>query len=322
MLRKKQLFGKLSKCEFWLSKVVFLGHVILAEGIWIEPKNIEAILQWKALKNVLEIQSFLGLARYYKRFANGFSKIALPMTKLLQKNMPFVWDIWCQDSFEKLKAMLTKALILTLLESRKEFVVFSDASLNGLSCILMQDGKVIAYVSCHLKIDECNYSTHDLALVGMVFALKIWRHYLYGENLKYILSQKKLILRKHCWIELLKDYDCVIDYHPGKTNSVIELTIPDDGKLLAELKIKLMFIEQINEAQLVNAKLVEKMKLAQQSDIESFIIDMNDCLQFHNRIYVPNNVHLKRMILHKAHGGLVFLGIHDLRHDLAHGRVS
>lgn len=231
ILREKQLYRKLSKYEFWLSEVVFLGHVVSADGIRVDPKKIKAIVQWKAPKNLSEVRSFLGLAGYYRRFVNGFSKIALPMTKLLQKNVHFIWDDQCQKIFETLKRMLTEAPVLTLPESGKDFVVYSDASLSGLGCVLMQDGKVISYASRQLKPHERNYPTHDLELAAVIFALKIWRHYLYGErcyiytdhkSLKYLLSQKELNLRQRRWIELLKNYDCVIDYHPGRANVVAD----------------------------------------------------------------------------------------------------
>ena len=110
-----------------------------------------------------------------------------------------------------------------------EYVVYSDASRNGLGCVLMQQGKVVAYASQQLRPHELNYPTHDLELAVVVFALKIWRHYLHGEkcqiftdhkSLKYILSQKELNLRQRRWIELLKDYDFTIEYHPGKANVV------------------------------------------------------------------------------------------------------
>lgn len=231
ILREKQLYRKLSKYEFWLSEVVFLGHVVSADGIRVDPKKIKAIVQWKAPKNLSEVRSFLGLAGYYRRFVNGFSKIALPMTKLLQKNVHFIWDDQCQKIFETLKRMLTEAPVLTLPESGKDFVVYSDASLSGLGCVLMQDGKIISYASRQLKPHERNYPTHDLELAVVIFALKIWRHYLYGErcyiytdhkSLKYLLSQKELNLRQRRWIELLKNYDCVIDYHPGRANVVAD----------------------------------------------------------------------------------------------------
>ncbi|KAA3483986.1 Retrotransposon protein [Gossypium australe] len=127
ILCEKQLYGKLNKCEFWLSEIVFLGHVVSANEIRVYPKKIEAIVQWKAPKNMSEVHSFLGLAGYYQRFVNGFSKIVLPMTKLLQKN-----DDQCQESFEKLKQMLTEAPVLTLPKSGKDFIIYSDAFLNGL----------------------------------------------------------------------------------------------------------------------------------------------------------------------------------------------
>ncbi|XP_052878866.1 uncharacterized protein LOC128285406 [Gossypium arboreum] len=147
ILREKKLYGKLNKCEFWLSKVVFLGHVMLADGIRIDPKKSEAIIQWKVPKNVSEVRSFLSLVRYYRRFVNGFSKIALSMMKLLQKNVSFVLNDKYQQSFETLKQMLTEAPVLTLPESGKDFIVYNDASLNRLGCVLMQNGKVIAYAS-------------------------------------------------------------------------------------------------------------------------------------------------------------------------------
>ena len=139
--------------------------------------------------------------------------------------MRFEWSEKCQASFEKLKTFLTEAPVLTQSTYGKEYVIFSDASLNGLGCVLMQEGKVVAYASRQLKQHEKNYLTHDLELAAIVFALKIWRHYLYEEkcffytdhkSLKYLPSQRKLNLRQRRWMELIKDYDCMIDYYPGR----------------------------------------------------------------------------------------------------------
>ena len=125
--------------------------------------------------------------------------------------------------------MLVDAPILTQPTSGKEYTLYSDASGIGLGCVLMQDGIVVAYVSRQLKPHEKNYPTHDLELVVVVFALKIWQYYLYGEKCriytdhksrKYLLTQKELNLRQRSWSELFKDYDCIIDYHPGKANVV------------------------------------------------------------------------------------------------------
>ena len=173
-------------------------------------------------------------------------------------------------SFEKLKALLTKAQVLVQPQPRKEFVIYSNASLNGLGCVLMQEGKVIAYASRQLKLHEKNYPMHDLELAAIVFALKIWRHYLYGEkcriftdhkSLKYLMSQKDLNLRQRRWLELIKDYELVIDYHPGKANVVADalsrkslfalramgtmLTLSDDGSMLVELRARPLFLQQI-----------------------------------------------------------------------------
>ena len=231
-LRKEQLYAKLSKCEFWLREVSFLGHTVSEEGIRVDPKKIEVIIEWKQSRNVIEVRSFLGLEGYYRRFVNGFSMTAAPRTRLLQKIVRFEWSEKCQASFEKLKAFLTEASVLTKSTYDKEYVIFSDALLNGLGCVLMQEGKVVPYASRQLKPHEKNYPTHDLELAAIVFALKIWRHYLYREkcfiyidkkSLKYFPSQREMNLRQRRWMELIKDYDCVIDYHPGKANVVADV---------------------------------------------------------------------------------------------------
>ena len=145
------------------------------------------------------------MAGYYRHFVKDFSIIAKPMTKFTQKNVKFVWTHECEHCFQMLKEKLVTAPILNLPEPGKHFTVYSDASCVGLGCVLMQDGKVIAYVSRQLKTHEQNYPTHDLELAAVVFSLKIWRHYLYGEScdiftdhrsLKYIFTQKDMNSRQ------------------------------------------------------------------------------------------------------------------------------
>ena len=167
------MYAKFSKCEFWLEEVVFLGHVISAEGVYVDPKKIEAILNWKRPTGVHEVRSFLGLAGYYMRFVQNFSIIASPLTKLLRKNVKFVWNEECQDSFDELKACLTSASVLTLPVMGLEYVVYNDASRNSLGCVLMQQGKVVAYASRQLRPHELNYPTYDLELAAVVFSSKI-----------------------------------------------------------------------------------------------------------------------------------------------------
>ena len=149
-LREKKLYAKLSKCEFWIDQVIFLGHVISQQGIQVDPKKIETVLKWQAPTNVSEIRSFLGLAGCYRRFVEGFSIIAGPLTRLLRKGVTFHWDDHCQRAFEKLKQHLTSAPVLALPSGRGGFVIYSDASYQGLGCVLMQHNRVIAYASRQL----------------------------------------------------------------------------------------------------------------------------------------------------------------------------
>jgi hypothetical protein len=146
-LRDHKLYAKLSKCEFWLKQVTFLGHVISKGGISVDPSKVQDVLSWKAPTSVSDIQSFLGLAGYYRRFIEGFSKISKPMTKLLEKDKQFKWTPACESSFQELKKRLTTALVLVMPDMEKSFSIYCDVSGQGLGCVLMQDGHVVAYVS-------------------------------------------------------------------------------------------------------------------------------------------------------------------------------
>ena len=145
-----------------------------------DPIKIEAIRGWPRPTNVTEVRSFLGLAGYYRRFVEGFSLIVAPMTQLTRKNKKFTWGEEQDRSFLEVKTKLTSAPVLIVPSGTEGFAIYSDASKLGLGCVLMQHGKVIAYASRQLKIHERNYPTHDLELAAVIFALKIWRHYLYG----------------------------------------------------------------------------------------------------------------------------------------------
>ena len=172
-MKEQQLYAKFSKCEFWLDKVHFLGHVVSSEGIAVDPAKIEAVVNWKAPKSVTEVRSFLGLAGYYRRFVEGFSRIAAPMTALTRKGKKYEWTPKCEESFQELKRRLTSAPILILPTEGEPLTIYSDASKVGLGAVLMQNGKVIAYGSRQLKEHEKNYPTHDLEMAAVVFALKI-----------------------------------------------------------------------------------------------------------------------------------------------------
>nr|CAE02079.2 OSJNBa0074B10.7 [Oryza sativa Japonica Group] len=201
MLREHQLYAKLSKCEFRLSEVKFLGHVISAKGVAVDTETVTAVTDWKQPKT------------------------------LLKKEEKFVWSPQCEKAFQTLKEKLVSSPVLILPDTRKDFIVYCDASRQGLGCVLMQEGHVVAYASRQLWPHEGNYPTHDLELAAVVHALKIWRHYLIGnrceiytdhKSLKYIFTQSDLNLRQRRWLELIKDYDVGIHYHPGKANMVAD----------------------------------------------------------------------------------------------------
>nr|GFA75072.1 putative reverse transcriptase domain-containing protein [Tanacetum cinerariifolium] len=209
----------------------FLGHVIDSQGIYVDPAKIESVKYWASPKSPTEIRQSLGLVGYYRRFIEGFLKIAKPITKLTQKKVKFEWGDKQEAAFQLLKQKLCSAPILALPEGSEDFIVYYDASNKGLGTVLMQREKVISYALHQLKIHEKNYMTHDLELGAVVIALKIWRHYLYGtkctvftdhKSLQHILDQKELNMRQRQWMELLSDYDCEIRYHLGKTNVVAD----------------------------------------------------------------------------------------------------
>ncbi|GJY65308.1 putative reverse transcriptase domain-containing protein [Tanacetum coccineum] len=162
LLKKEELYAKFSKCEFWISKVLFLSHMIDSEGIHVDPAKIEAIKYWTSPKSPTEVRQFLGLAGCYQRFIEGFSKIAKPMTKLTQKKVKFEWGDKQEAAFQLLKQKLCSAPILTLPEGSKDFIAYCNTSKKGLGAVLNPREKVISYASRQLEIHEKNYTTHDI----------------------------------------------------------------------------------------------------------------------------------------------------------------
>jgi hypothetical protein len=230
-LRENQLYTKLNKCEFWLKKVSFLGHIISEGGISVDPSKVNDVLSWRTPQNVSDTRSFLGLAGYCRRFIEGSSKISKHMMELLEKGMTFEWTPRRGASFQELKKRLTIAPVLMMPNVERPFSIYYDAFGQGLGCVLMQDVHVVAYASRKLRKHEEKYPTHDLELVAIVHALKIWRHYIIGKrcevysddkSLKYIFTQPDLNLRQRRWLELIKDYDLGINYHPSKANVVAD----------------------------------------------------------------------------------------------------
>nr|ABF95989.1 retrotransposon protein, putative, Ty3-gypsy subclass, expressed [Oryza sativa Japonica Group] len=275
--------------------------------------------------------------RYYRRFIENFSKIARPMTRLLQKEVKYKWTEDCERSFQELKKRLVSAPVLILPDSRKGFQVYCDASRLGLGCVLMQEGKVVAYASRQLRPHENNYPTHDLELAAVVHALKIWRHYLFGnrtevytdhKSLKYIFTQPDLNMRQRRWLELIKDYDMEIHYHPGKANVVadalsrksycnmsegrrlpwelcqefekLNLGIVSKG-FVATLEAKPTLFDQIRGAQVNDPDIQEIKKNMRRGKAIGFVEDEQGTVWLGERICVPENKGLKDTIMKEAH---------------------
>ncbi|KAL0534336.1 hypothetical protein IC582_028626 [Cucumis melo] len=317
-LRDNKLYAKFSKYEFWLKQVSFLGHVVSKVGVFVDPAKIEVVTSWTRPSTVSEVRSFLGLAGYYRRFVENFSRIATPLTQLTRKGAPFVWSKACEDSFQNLKQKLVTAPVLTVPDGSGSFVIYSDASKKGLGCVLMQQGKVVAYASRQLKSHEQNYPTHDLELAAVVFALKIWRHYLYGEkiqiftdhkSLKYFFTQKELNMRQRRWLELVKDYDCEILYHPGKANVVADALsrkVSHSAALIirqAPLHRDLEWAEIVVSVGAVTMQLAQLTKrgLAEEGQAVEFSISYDGGLLFERRLCVPSDSAVKTELLSEAH---------------------
>nr|GFC75178.1 putative reverse transcriptase domain-containing protein [Tanacetum cinerariifolium] len=209
-----------------------------------DPVKVEAITKWPRLTSVIEVRSFLGLAGYYRRFVEGFSRLALPLTKLMRKGKKFVWNEEREKSFEELKQRLVSAPVLTLPSSSGGFKIYSDASRKGLGCVLMQHGKVIDYASRQLKPYEVNYPTHDLELAAVVFALNIWRHYLYGESCDVFTDHKSL--KKSGMIVGIKVEEEIIR---DLERLDIEIYVRGQHGYWASLRVKPDLISLIKEAQ-------------------------------------------------------------------------
>ncbi|WVZ80294.1 hypothetical protein U9M48_027784, partial [Paspalum notatum var. saurae] len=294
-LREHKLYARFSKCAFWLKEVAFLGHILSAKGVAVDPSKVEDVLNWKQPQTVTEIRSFLGLVGYYRRFIKDFSKIAKPMTALTQKNTKFAWSSKCEEAFGTLKKLLTSAPVLAQPDITKPFDVYCNASGSGLGCVLMQEGRVIAYASCQLRKHEVNYPTHDLELLAIRYYLLGNTCHIYTDHksLKYIFTQPELNMRQRRWLELIKDYDLEVHYHPGKANVVADAL---------SRKAHCNFIE----ARPTHKNKIRAWHIFEISNDKKayFKLDEEVVLWFKNHLVVPNDVELRKKILNEAHASM------------------
>ncbi|GJS02633.1 putative reverse transcriptase domain-containing protein, partial [Tanacetum coccineum] len=281
LLRKEKLYAKFSKCEFWLQEVHFLGHVVNQSGIHVDPGKIEAVKNWKAPTTSSEIRSFLGLAGYYRRFIANFSKIAKPLTSLTQKNQKYVWGVEQEEAFQTLKNNLCDAPILSLPDGVEDFVVYCDASNQGLGCVLMQRNKAL-----FVWYESVIYTDH--------------------KRLQHIFDQKELNMRQRRWIELFSDYECEIRYHPGKVNVVADALSRKERVKPRRVRAMAMTIQSGVRGMILAAQgeafkqenvLAEKLHgLDQQMERKE-----DESLYFMDRIWVPLAGGVRMIIMDEAH---------------------
>ncbi|KAJ9567181.1 LOW QUALITY PROTEIN: hypothetical protein OSB04_003147 [Centaurea solstitialis] len=452
VLQRERFYAKFSKCAFWLQEVEFLGHLVNREGIKVDPAKIEAVM---SSETPTKVRSFLGLAGYYRRFIQDFSRIAVPLTRLTRKSEPYVWGPEQQTAFETLRQRLCEAPILTLPEGVEDMTVYCDASHLGLGCVLMQRGRVLEAVerkstkkgekawkldklnsvgisrprvikfgatkcvlsrmfmlftdfalalkilaprsrqrpstedsrtfqkrkirclaprdcrlaivkrapSCLLNTDlllqsrnheeiifesspiihlhnltvpsgrydtwtflhyithdqlkphKANYPTHDLELAAVVFALKIWRHYLYGvkctiytdhRSLRHFLDQPNLNMRQRRWLDVVKDYDCDILYHPGKANMVADALSRKTAHTslrISHLKmvVTTSFLELVWRAQKEAGRNDNQNRERVRCQLPLMVRDSRGLLTRHEQVWVPHAGGARQTLLEEAH---------------------
>ncbi|XP_028069369.1 uncharacterized protein LOC114271903 [Camellia sinensis] len=303
-LREKKLYAKLKKCEFWLREVAFLGHVITKEGVSVDPNKIEAIVNWPTPTNVTEVRSFMGLAGHYRRFVQDFSKIAVPLTQLTKKGVAFEWSEQRESAFQELKMKLTTAPVLALPSGTEGFVIYSDTSHKGLGCVLMQSGRVTAYASRQLKPHEKSYPTHDLELAAVIFALKIWRHYLYGTTCDIYTDHKTntvldALSRKNVGNManlLIGQKELVIELNKME----VDLVMHGQGATVAAMMAQPTLLEEIKLHQREDGALKKICDEIERKPRPGFTLT-DSVLKFQNRVCVPNVLELKRKLMEEAH---------------------
>jgi hypothetical protein len=298
-IRENKLFGKLSKCSFYQSKIHYLGHVISDKGIAVDPTKVEAIMEWSALKNVSEVHSFVGLVRYYQRFVDGFLKIANPITELQKKNKKFVWIEKCAEAFQRLKELLMTTPILKVPDMDANFLICTDASKEGLGEVLMQYSRVIAYILRKLRKHEENYAMHDLELLAIVYALRVWRHHLIGRKfelkmdhcgLQHIFTQSNLNARQRRWSKLLSEYDFKITYIKGIVKRVADALSERPRifwvmPLQTNLRENILTLQHDDDWYKEVKEFIRKITMMVPK-FEGFTVDNDGLMIYNNQIYV------------------------------------
>lgn len=327
ILRQNKLYAKESKCEWNRTEVTFLGHLVGADGIRMDPKKVEVILQWARPTTQSELRSFLGLANYFRKFILGYASIAAPLNTLIKKSAPQMlsvqWKPEHEEAFEHIKQMIAKDVVLQYPDMNAPFTVISDASLHGTGAVLLQNDRPVAFTSRKFSNAEKNYTTGEQELLGVINALKEWRCYLEGPQITlvtdhhpliYLQTQNTLSRRQTRWLEFLQRFHVAWEYRPGRTNVAdpisrnpslryatpeailrvvtrSQATNPLRERIIAATKVDPWFSDKVN-----TSDLTQVADGLWQKSITSQIIQKP-----HTVLVVPNDPELRRNIIQMHH---------------------
>ena len=309
-LSANKVLLKASKCKIATSHVDFLGHTLTPQGIAVDQRKVAAVQQWPRPGNVHDVRSFIGLVGFYRRFISGFSRLAAPLTELTKANQPWCWASEQQHAFESLKNALTSAPVLLVPDMDKPFHVFADASQQAIGAVLMQDQgrglQPVAFESRKLSPAERNYPIHEIELLAVVNALKVWRCYLEGtqfytntdhQSLQYLMTQPHLSRRQARWVEFLQQFDTRISYLPGEKNPADPLSRRPD--LMVNAVSSVRAVSDFLSAVRVGYQSDPAFTSSEQTAAKYQLVDG---LYYHkSRLVIPAEPALREQLLHEHH---------------------
>lgn len=319
ILKEHKLTVSKEKCDFFKDELLYLGHIVSKNGVKVDPAKIAAVQQLSPPQDVSQLRSLLGMTNYFRKFINNYAQITLPLTKLLSKNNPFIWDLHAQDAFEKLKSKLTSAPVLRLPDFSvdKSFSIFTDASYSGLGGVLVQDDHPIAFESRKLKPAELNYSPTELEMLAVVHCVTIWRCYIEGRQIHVYTDHKPnttfnsnpLISRRHArWTEILQSFNITFHYIKGE-NMISDVLSRNPINICSITAHALPEKQRLANKPNKTSVLIRKIKSAYETDemfndatfTSDFTKSKDSLYYFGNKIVVPNDTDLREEILGEFH---------------------
>ena len=325
-LRGANLYLKPEKCEFGQKEIMFLGHYISEGRVRMDPKKIQAIVEWPTPKKVTELRSFLGLANYYRKFIKGFSKKCACLTDLLKKDRQWDWSQECREAFEKLKAVVTSDPILRLPDFDLPFEVQTDASDFAIGGVLVQAGHPVAFESRKLGDTERRYSVHEKEMTAVVHCVHTWRHYLLGRHFHIFTdnvatscfnSMKKLTPKQARWNDFMAQFHYTLQYKPGSANQVAdalsripaevgdaECSTAVDGRVTAITQVTGDILQQIKEKTEADPITNQLLGQVKEGITRRFWIEDGVLYAKGHRPYVPKTGGLRQVLLRETHDAL------------------